>query len=81
MKKLLVSLLLVLGISAQSLAAVVSGTVRDAQGEPLIGVSVVVVGSTTGTITDMDGMYALEAEPTASLLFSYVGYKNVTKAV
>lgn len=81
MKKLLISLLLVLGITAQSLAAVVSGTVRDAQGEPLIGVSVVVVGSTTGTITDMDGMYALEAEPTASLLFSYVGYKNVTEPV
>lgn len=81
MKKVLISLLLVLGITARSLAAVVSGTVRDAQGEPLIGVSVVVVGTSVGTITDMDGMYALEAEPTASLLFSYVGYKNVTKAV
>ncbi|MCB0629792.1 MAG: TonB-dependent receptor [Saprospiraceae bacterium] len=56
----------------------VSGTVRDAgTDEPLIGVSVQVVGTAAGTITDVSGAFQLQVESEATeLLFSYVGYQN-----
>ena len=62
----------------------VSGVVSDEKGEPLIGVSVVVKGTTTGTISDIDGKYYLSAVPNNStIVFSYVGYQtteaNVTQ--
>ena len=57
----------------------VSGTVADAQtGEPLPGVNIVVEGTTVGTSTDMDGNYTLEAPSDATLVFSFVGYQEVT---
>ncbi|MFW6100929.1 MAG: carboxypeptidase-like regulatory domain-containing protein, partial [Bacteroidota bacterium] len=57
----------------------VSGTVTDAQsGEPLPGVNIVVEGTTTGTTTDMDGEYSIEAPEDATLVFSFVGYQEVT---
>ncbi len=52
----------------------VTGTVRDAQGEPLVGVSVQEVGTTNGTVTDVDGNYTLDVKPGATLKFSYVGF-------
>jgi len=53
----------------------ISGVVRDANNEPLIGVSVMVRGSTTGTVTDMDGKFVLDnVEDKSVLLFSYIGY-------
>lgn len=52
----------------------VTGTVTDAKGEPLLGVNVVVKGTTNGTITDLDGKYTLEVEPGAILEVSYIGY-------
>ena len=56
----------------------VSGTVTDAQtGEPLPGVNIVVQGTTTGTTTDMDGEYSIEAPDDATLVFSFVGYQEV----
>ncbi len=55
---------------------VVKGTVSDAEG-PLIGATVMVVGSTTGTITDIDGNFSLECQPGAMLEISFVGYKKV----
>ncbi|MDO9634828.1 MAG: TonB-dependent receptor plug domain-containing protein, partial [Paludibacter sp.] len=52
----------------------ISGVVVDENQEALIGVSVVVKGTTTGTITDLDGKYSLSNVPaTATLIFSYVG--------
>jgi len=57
----------------------VSGTVTDAQtGEPLPGVNIVVQGTTTGTTTNMDGEYSIEAPEDATLVFSFVGYQEVT---
>ena len=47
---------------------------EDANGEPLIGVSVIEKGTNNGTVTDIDGNYVLEVNPDAKLLFSYVGY-------
>lgn len=53
----------------------VSGTVIDSKGEALIGVSVQVKGSTTGTITNMDGTYSLNVNNLQStLVFSYMGF-------
>lgn len=56
----------------------VSGTVKDAQGEPLVGVSVVEVGTTNGTVTDIDGNYTLNVKPGAKLKVSYVGFTPQT---
>ena len=59
----------------------ITGTVTDDTGEPLIGASVLVEGSTIGTVTDIDGTYSLDV-PTGeqTLQFSYTGYatKDVT---
>ena len=52
----------------------ITGTITDAKGEPLLGVNVVVKGTTNGTITDLDGKYALDVEPNAILVISYIGY-------
>lgn len=50
------------------------GTVVDQNGEPLIGVSILVKGSTTGTVTDFDGNFALDVAQGKTLEVSYVGY-------
>ena len=59
----------------------VTGKVVDASGEPLIGASVMVEGTTEGTVTDIDGNFMLNTKPTAKLVFSYVGYTSQTIAV
>ncbi len=52
----------------------VTGTVTDATGEPLIGASVLVKGTMSGTATDIDGNYRIQADSNGTLTFSYVGY-------
>lgn len=52
----------------------VQGKVVDSAGIPVIGANVVVKGSTTGTITDIDGGFTLEAPENSALLISYIGY-------
>lgn len=60
----------------------ISGTVTGASdGLPLIGVTVSVKGTTSGTITDIDGKYTLEVDEGAVLVFSYTGYKSQEIAV
>ena len=58
----------------------VTGNVKDATGEPLIGVNVLVKGTTIGGVTDVDGNYSIMVtkSPT-SLQFSYIGMKTVEK--
>ena len=51
----------------------ITGVVTDAGGGPLPGVTVLVKGTTTGTITDFDGKYTIEAKSTDILVFSFVG--------
>lgn len=60
----------------------VRGTIIDETGEPMIGVSVLVKGTTIGTITDFDGNFSLEV-PTGktTLDVSYIGYKNQAVAI
>ncbi len=52
----------------------ISGTVTDPNGEPLIGATVLVKGTTKGTATDIDGNYTVNAKPGDILVVSYVGY-------
>jgi TonB-linked SusC/RagA family outer membrane protein len=60
------------------LAFTVSGTVTDQEtGEPLPGVNIVVKGTETGTVTDMDGLYSIEVEQESDVLvFSFIGYTS-----
>jgi len=52
----------------------VTGIVKDANGETLLGVNVVVKGTTNGTITDLNGKYSLDVEANSILIYSYIGY-------
>jgi len=55
----------------------VSGTVTDENNNPMPGVTVVVEGTTQGTITNVDGFYSLDVEdPQSSLVFSFVGMET-----
>jgi TonB-linked SusC/RagA family outer membrane protein len=63
-------------ILQQSAKITTQGTVIDAQGEPLIGVSILEVGTTNGTITDIDGKFTLQVTSGATLELSYIGYKT-----
>lgn len=57
---------------------VVKGTVTDESGLPVPGASVVVVGTTEGTVTDMDGAYSLALSRNRAVLrFSFIGLKSV----
>ena len=76
-----VFLIFVLVIPVLAQKASVHGTVRDAKtGEPLVGASILLVGSTMGSSTDIDGKFSIRAvQPgTISLRFSYVGYGSKT---
>lgn len=54
----------------------VSGVIKDAIGEPIIGANVSEKGTTNGAITDLDGNYTLSVKPNAILLISYIGYET-----
>lgn len=64
------------GTWAQS--TVISGKVVDATGDPLPGVSILKVNSTVGTITDLDGLYSINAGPDDELKFSFLGFQSQT---
>ena len=73
---LLISCLLLVGVSAFA-QNTVNGTVVDAaNGEPIIGASILEIGTTNGTITDWDGNFSLTVKPGAKLAISYMGYKT-----
>ncbi len=55
----------------------VSGIVKDSNGEPIIGASVLEKGTTNGTITDLDGKFTLSVSSNAVLQISYIGYKTL----
>ncbi|WP_168208704.1 SusC/RagA family TonB-linked outer membrane protein [Chitinophaga sp. XS-30] len=57
-------------------AIIIRGKVTDKQNRPLEGVSVRIKGTSTGTLTDKDGSYSVEAEPNGVIIFSYVGYQT-----
>ena len=61
-------------VSAQQVN--VSGVIKDATGETIIGASVMVKGTKTGTVTDFDGKFHVECTPGATLVISYIGYQT-----
>lgn len=62
--------------------ASISGTITDENGQPFPGVNVVVKGTSTGTTTDTNGKYSLTVEnESATLVFSFVGYKTIEIAL
>ena len=94
-KQLLFSVMLSLGVAGgmllcptpvtasvtQSQTLKVSGQVVDQEGEPLIGATVKVKGTGTGVATDFDGNFQLDVPANATLVVSYVGYKDREVAV
>lgn len=62
------------GITANAPVKKASGTVIDNSGVPVIGASIQIKGSTTGTITDIDGKFTLDVSPNDILVVSYIGY-------
>ena len=69
---------LMLSVSVMAQTQKVTGLVLDAKtSEPLIGVSILEVGTTNGIITDIDGHFTITVQKEAQLQFSYVGYKTV----
>ena len=64
------------GVQTVMQAVTVKGTVVDASGEPVIGASVLMKGTTTGTITDIDGNFSLANVKPGILVVSYIGYKT-----
>ncbi|NDV94791.1 TonB-dependent receptor [Dysgonomonas sp. 521] len=63
------------GINEAKQERLITGTVTDDTGEALIGVSISIKGTTTGTLTDLDGKYSLSVpNSSAILVFTYVGY-------
>lgn len=78
MRRVLFSSALLLVSSLTFAQSNVSGTVKDANGEPLIGVSVLEVGTQNGAVTDMYGNYQLNVKPGAKLKISYIGFTPQT---
>ena len=79
---ILSGLLMILSANAQTGTTInVRGSVKDGTGEPLIGVNILVEGTTTGTVTDYDGNFQLQVPADAVLNVSYIGYRPQQIAV
>lgn len=72
---LLIAIVLFGSFTAIAQSGLVSGTITDAlDGASLPGATVVIQGTTSGTVTDINGFYSIEVTPDQVLVFSYVGY-------
>lgn len=83
MKRWLFLLFLFILLPASVLYAqkTITGTVIDEEKEPLIGVSVAIKGTTTGTVTDLDGKYSINVPEGSNLTFEYLGMQPKTVKV
>jgi len=81
--KTILPLLLGLFLSVNAFAQQISvkGSVKDVKGEPIIGANITVKGTTTGTISDIDGNFALQVSKGSTLVIKFIGYKTVTEVV
>lgn len=59
----------------------VKGTVVDSSGEPIVGASVIIKGTTTGVTSGVDGSFALSVAPQQTIVASYIGYKEAAVTV
>ena len=76
-KVALVSMLMLAGSGMYAQTNGIGGTVTDNTGEPIIGASVKVKGSSNmGTVTDIDGNFKLNVKPGETLIISYIGCKD-----
>jgi len=76
-KTMLLLMVLCVGLPAYAQNITVSGVVEDNSGEPMIGATVMVLGSTEGVATDIDGNFTIKnVSPKATLQVSYIGYKT-----
>lgn len=69
--------MLALSVSAFAQNVTVTGKVVDSNNEPIIGAYVVLVGTTVGTSTDIDGAYSLSVPASGTLKFTCIGYKDL----
>ena len=83
MRRLLSTLgMMMLSIGIIHAQRTISGTVTDEVGDPLVGVSVVVKGTSAGAITDIDGKYSVEVpDDVVTLIYSYIGLETVEREV
>lgn len=70
----LINLCFVFVLAAQGTITVKGRVLDQSNNEPVIGCSVYLKGSSTGTITDVDGMYEISAPSDGTLVFSYIGF-------
>ncbi|MFY9598145.1 MAG: carboxypeptidase-like regulatory domain-containing protein, partial [Dysgonamonadaceae bacterium] len=76
-KGILFASLWIISLNMYTQNITVKGSVKDSKGEPLIGVTILIKGTTTGTVTDADGNFTLNNVPNnATLEISYVGMKT-----
>ena len=82
MKKIYFTILcVVFGLTMMQAQRTVTGQVAGSDGTPLIGVNVSEQGTSTGTVTDIDGNFSISVNDGASLIISYLGYTTQTVAV
>ena len=72
-KKILFLFFCVFALAAHSQNVVIKGSVTDVNKEPLLGVNIKVKGTSTGTITDIDGNFSINGPKGATLVISYIG--------
>jgi TonB-dependent starch-binding outer membrane protein SusC len=80
-RSLCICFLLLSQLTVQAQSQLVRGKVRDASGQPLPGVNVVLKGTTFGTTTDSDGAFSIEAKSSDVLTISFIGLKTQEIAV
>ena len=78
---LILSLLLALTASAQDNARRVTGKITDENGQPMIGVGVVVAGTLNGVLSDEQGNFSINVASGQDLQFSFLGYRTETVQV
>ena len=76
LKSVVMTLFAVLLCTAAYSQQTISGTVTGSNAEPLIGVNILIKGTSTGTTTDLDGTYSLTANSGDVLVFSYTGFDS-----
>ena len=72
-------LLTVFGLQAQN--KVISGKIIDTSDETMPGVTIIQKGTANGTVSDIDGRYSLSVPEGVTLVFSFIGYSSIEKAV
>lgn len=79
---LLIAVMAVCSMSAFAQAITVKGQLVDSEtGEPLVGAAVMVEGTTQGSVTDIDGYFKQAVASNATLVFKYVGYKDLKQKI